>query len=203
MNATTKRPGSWQDLKREFLLQIDDAPAQTAGLWLDVWRLLIEHPWYQEQLAACARQEMRRVRAPDEWLDDVKQDAMLLLARRLRLAPDLRIDRRRAREHFPGWMGTIIRRHCQEALRRMRRLHHRTQEILDQDIGREPRLALEAKIDLSMMLDKLAEPERTVVVLSAKNWSLREIADALEFSYWKTRRIHLRGLEQLRKLLDS
>jgi RNA polymerase sigma factor (sigma-70 family) len=186
---------AWRDLKERFISATDSANNQRD--WLDVWRLFVEHPWYQEQLQLCAQRVLRRSFGPLEWLEDLKQDAMMLLARKLRGTPDMNANRELLEEHFPGWLGTIIRRDCQETLRQMRR-----RQPIGSEAVHEDRIAgrcedLEARIDFSLLLDQLPDPERTIVMLYGKGWELQEMANELGLSYWKTRRLLHQGVEQI------
>lgn len=192
---------SWRDLKDAFLSKLSESQMHEPGLWIEIWRLVIVHPWYQGELSACAERVVRRSGMPDQWIDEIKHDAMLLLARTLRHAPDLHVDREQVDQKFPGWMGTIVLRDCREALRRMRRAHTRSIPIGDAEVAVDGRSDIELQIDLSMAVDRLEDPERTVVTLFSYDVPVTEIATELNLGYWKTYRILQRGLQQLRELL--
>ncbi len=180
-------PADWCDLRDKFLAALgDDLPE---GEWLVLWRLFVEHPWYQEQLDLLAGCLVRRLGGVRPAIEDVKQDAILVLARKLRSTPDLHIDRDRAQHHFAGWMATIIRSDCLEALRRLRKPQPLSNDVVNEDRSPDRSVDLEARIDLSMLLDQLPDPQRTIVILHHKGWQISEIADELKFSYWKVRRL--------------
>jgi len=182
----------WRDLKDKFLGALEGKPVE--GSWLDVWRLFLEHPWYQEQLDLCAQRVLRRAGCSRQLLGDVKQDAMLLLARKLRKTPDLHIDHQRAEEHFPGWMETIITRDCLEALRRIRRRQPLSSEAVSDDQFAGEDADIDSQIDFSLLLDQFPDPERTIVTLYAKGWNVTQIAAELGLDYGKARRLLRRGL---------
>jgi hypothetical protein len=113
-------PSSWQDLRDRFLDECyKEGTAQ--GRWHDVWHLLSQHPWFRENLTSSAKSVLRRSGCPAEWRQDIEQQAMVLLAWRLRKMPCLGIDPVQAERHFPGWMGTIINHNCRDALRKLSR----------------------------------------------------------------------------------
>ncbi len=126
---------------------------------------------------------------------------MLLLARSLQAAPDLHLDLSRAENHFAGWMATIVMRHCQEAARKLRNHQRKVESLGDGVIASQRPSDLDACIDLNMAVEQLSDPLRAVLALHAKGWSIHESAARLGMSYWKTRRLLLEGLDQLRRLL--
>lgn len=195
-------PSSWKDLRDKFLgalLQQEDSER----MWLEIWRLLVQHPWYQAELRCCAQRVLWRGRAPLAWQKEVEHDAMLVLARELRHAPDLGLDYARAEDEFAAWLGTIIRRDCQQALRRLRRVY-RPGEALPEDLpeGHDGNRR-EVWIDIQAAVNHLNDPARTVVALYSKGLSVRQIAAELELSYWPVYRALRRGLEELRRLLSQ
>lgn len=192
---------SWQDLRDRYLEALSRPSADRPGRWLEIWRLFIEHPWYQQELQSCARAVLRSGGAPSEWQKDVEHDAMLLLVRKLRKRPDLGIDPVRAQKHFRGWMGTIITRDCRDALRRLRRLYSPSADVPKQQPAADRGPQCEARVELSLAVEQLDDPERAVLLLYANGLTIRRIAAELDLGYWRTYRAFRTGLEQLRRLL--
>lgn len=190
---------SWQDLKARFQQALSAPGNEPAGSWIAIWRLFVGHPWYASELRRLARQALRDRSAPPEWLGDVEHDAMLLLARSLRHARDLHMDRAKAEDHFPGWIATIIRRDCLQAVRRLRALYGRTVPLQDHDMSLDRQKIIEVQIDVSLAIEKLDEPERTVLLLHRKGMTTREIAGRLGLDDGKAYRILRRGMTQLRR----
>jgi RNA polymerase sigma factor (sigma-70 family) len=185
---------TWQDLLARFLAALRNrAPSP------ELWRLIVGHRWYQDQLDRCARRVLRRSGVPVQWLDDVKHEAVLLLAKALDRRRDLNLDRRRAGVHFPGWLATIITRQCQSALRPIRRQRQRMIPMGDREIGREPRLDL--SLDLRSAMKRLSPELRRIIASQAIGRSLEEIAAEQQLSYWKARRLLERGHHELRQVL--
>ena len=189
----------WQELRDQFLLT-SSAATRTTGGWLAVWRLLIEHPWYREELAAAARTAVRRVGGPLLWCEDVEQDALLLLAKKLRRDPRLGLDPLRAERLFAAWLSRIIRNDCRQSVRRLRRLSSGSRlptELPDKTCGIER----ETQFDVSAAIQQLAEPTRTVLLLYQQGFPLRKIEEHLGISYWQTWRIWRDGCSRLRVIL--
>jgi RNA polymerase sigma factor (sigma-70 family) len=184
---------TWQDLKEQYLTSLE-----RGADWLDLWQLFVEHPWYQAELQAIGERLVRRQSGFQISVDDVKQDAMMLLARKLRSSPDMHLDPERIDHSFPGWLATIIRRDCQEALRHIRRPQPQSSDAVNDDVLPARKATdLEARIDLSVCLDTLPEDLRTLVVLHTKGFEIAEMAAELEISYWKARRLLQEGLQLL------
>lgn len=198
------QPSSWQDLRDRFLAMVsqpepdEDAPPR----WLAVWHLLIEHPWYREQLSAAAGSVLRGGGYSLQWREDIEHDAILLLARQLRKAPDLYVDPLRAERHFAGWMRTITGRACKDALRQLRRKS--TTDIPSPELlpAREQRAGRDALIDLAEALEQFDEKTRAVLLLHSKGLAFRRIATELELSHWDVFSTYHKGLEKLGRRLD-
>jgi hypothetical protein len=94
---------SSEHFRTSFVRLIQTRPAN----WGTVWRLIVEHPWYQQQLHACAERLLRRFACRSQSVDDVKHEAMLLLARDVERTTDLGLNASEAGAHFVGWMRTI------------------------------------------------------------------------------------------------
>ncbi len=140
---------------------------------------------------------LRDAGLPRGWRDDVRHDAMLLLARDLQHAPDLRYDRHRNETQFPAWMRAIIKQHCRQAVRRIGRLHARAASLRDHETPMMPRPLLERRLDIKAALKKLSQPGQSVLEDYAHGVPLKQIASRMNLSYWQTYRLLRRGLRSL------
>ena len=170
--------------------------------WLEVWRLLINDDWYRAQLRRCAEQVVRSGGAPQAWVDDVEQDAVLLLARQLQRTVDLSYDLDRSPDQFGGWIRTIMFRQCREAMRGMRRRHGGHQTLQDDQNG-ATELSMDAQIDLRLAIDGLQDQERAILHLDSSGLSIAQIASRLGLTYWQVQYGRRKGLEHLRTTLGS
>lgn len=195
------KPSSWQDLRDRYLRVLSGPDAHRPGTWLLAWQLLVTHPWYRAELKSCARRVLKRHRAPLAWQMDLEHDAMLLLARKLREAPDLGVDPAQAQRHFAGWMATIITHDCRQALRRLQGLYRPSRRFPEQHATADDRGNREAWVDLNLALERLDAPERKVITLRLKGFSIRQIAARLHLNYWRAYRLFRRALKTLRRML--
>jgi DNA-directed RNA polymerase specialized sigma24 family protein len=172
--------------------------ALAAGGCLESWRAVVDRPDYQAALDRCARRVLRRTSTPLAWLQDVKHDAMLLLLRQLRHLWHHDAKRLRVDASFPLWLAGMTRRHCQEAVRKVRAGQRRTRQFEEREdfAGRE--IDHDALLDLRISIGSLALPMRTVLTQQAAGKSLHEIAAELDLTYTKVWRLSRRGIEQLR-----
>jgi DNA-directed RNA polymerase specialized sigma24 family protein len=130
-------------------------------------------------------------------------EALLAFARRLARTPDLHVDLERVDETFPAWIGAIVERACGEAIQwlaRLDRLQHGVLESIP-----DPRLeqAADARVDVNLAISEQEEPHRTLLWLSARGWSVQEIADQLDMTYWEVyRRLNAAVTRLQRRLAD-
>ena len=192
-SAGTPTP-PWQELKEAYLARLKNPAASSPA---ELWRLFARDRWFQGQLEARARKALWARVGRLDWLDDVKHEALLILAKKLAKTPDLRVKLEIVDRTFPAWIGAILERACGEAIRQLRRIHRLQLGALD-SIADERTENLDERIDLWLALDQQPEPYRTVLLLSAQGRSIQEIADQLKLTYWETyARLHA-GLSRLR-----
>ena len=110
-------PADLYDRYLAILQEVEEAD------WKCIWELMVTHPWFLNRVEQCSRTVIRKAALPAQLADDVQQEVILNFATKLQRIPDLCIDRDRAKNHFAGWMHTIILRECQMATRTLRRLH--------------------------------------------------------------------------------
>jgi hypothetical protein len=94
------------------------------------WSRLVSTSWYQENLHKCARRALRRSNSPPQWLDDLKHDAMLLLARQLAHAHDGSTAASHTKSRACLFAATLG--HCREALKRMRWANRHARQFHDE-----------------------------------------------------------------------
>jgi DNA-directed RNA polymerase specialized sigma24 family protein len=182
---------SAQDLRAQFFAALD-RPGDQPGRWLEIWRLFLDHPWYQAELKKATARVLRNMHPRGQWNEDIQHDAMLLLARHLRRAADLHVDRARARTQFSGWMATIIKRDCQQAARSLRTRLRKTRPLPRDQPAPDRTAIIESAIDIALAIDKLPEPSRTVTALYAQSWTLQQIASKLKMKYAHAARLCVR-----------
>ncbi len=194
---TTTEP--WGNLRRQFIAALKKSPRSS---WFEIWRLFLEDPWYQAELAKHARSVIRATGGSAEWLEDVKHEAALILAGKLQKKPGLGLDQQGLAEKFPASIGIIARNQCRQALKRLRRIYRTGTPLLEvQDVDTAVGFGelYERSLELSAAIDQLPEPFCTVLRLSQIGWDIRSIAKRLDISYWKAYRAFRHGLERIRR----
>lgn len=194
-------PSSWQDLRDRFLELVSIPHDVAPNRWVEIWHVLVGHPWYREQLASVARNILRNSGASLQWQEDIEHDAILLLARRVRKTSDLGIDPARAEQHFAGWMRTIITRDCRDALRKLRRQSSPNIEMPDRIPARDQQNLRESRVDLAVALNQLEEQDRKLLVLHSNGLTVLQVAVELGLTYWEAYGAFHRALQRLRRLL--
>lgn len=188
----------WHELRRCYLRALD-----SRRHWIEVWHMVASNGLYKLELERCARLAIARVNGPQDWEGDVRHDALLILARRLKTSIDLGYDRSRPESHFDRWIRRIMMRHCQEAVRRMRR-PLREGWRLDGNGESVPASGsdyIELRIDVSLAIERIADPARTILLLYGYGFSITEIAERLQMTYSQVQYARRKGLNRLKAQL--
>jgi RNA polymerase sigma factor (sigma-70 family) len=184
------------DLRRQFIATLRDAPIS----WWGVWTLLVQHECYQALLDQYARWLIYQHNTPREWLDDVKQDAILILASKLRRTPNLHYNSDRPASSFTPWLRAVVRSHCQDAIRGLRSYSARQLPLLSDPP--EKLSAVDQRIDLHSAMLLASARERAALSLFAQGYTDSEIAQLLNLTIGQARALRLRGLRFLALLLS-
>jgi RNA polymerase sigma factor (sigma-70 family) len=195
---------TWQDLYGKWKDSLNERAGedpQQPGHWFSIWRMIIGHPWFQQELHDCTGFEVRGSNLPDDLADDVEQEVILLLAGKLSRRRDLGMDVELAEETFPAFMGTIIRNGCRQVARQLRRQFVRTRSLLSPHRVLDHSTEIESFADLNLEIDELDDPQRTIVLLSLKGMTLKEIAEQIRMSYKRVCREYNHGRRRLAKTL--
>lgn len=199
----SNRNQDWEELRKEYLELLDSDRAGHGELWAVLWRLFLEDPSYQHQLHASAQSLLRRHRSRTCLLADIKQEAVLLLARKLRRAPDC-FRTVGSKACFAPSICRTISQHCLEAFRQSRR--HRGNDDIPEEVSDEVDYLqphIDRRIDISQALDQLEDPARTILMLFSHGLDLRQISQQLKLGYWTTRRHWQHGLAEMARLLGA
>ena len=198
MSSSAAAP--WEPLLNRFLALIGPT-SEPAPLWLDVWQLLLEDDWCRSELRRHAQSVLRVPASRRDQLDDLEQDAIIVLAQSLKQTPDLHADRSRLADSFPAWLGTILLNCCRMALR-VAYEDEQTSPLTDEPVDPSPPPDMdEARLALVKLIDELEEPQHSVLLLASEGYSRRQIAELLGRPYDQVRKSWKRGVEQLKRRL--
>lgn len=181
------------DLRDRLLSELEACGDSPQAGYRRLWRLIVQHPWYRRQLHLCAKRLLRGARQR-QWLEDLKHEAMLLLADELQRCPDLNLSRAVT---AGGWLRTILWRHCWQALQTLREQAAEFDEPLPGDLVAEVDDRWTELLDLQEVLETLEEDDHVLLALYAEGYTLRSISELMDCSYWQCR---LRLRQALRKV---
>ena len=174
-------PTEWDLLARDFLALVRPADGSQPSSD-DVRQLLLGSPLFVAFVRRHARGALARASAADELLDDVQQEALADLAEQLDRQPDLHVDPSMAEHTFYSWIETIVHRRCGVIVARFVKLAALNSQLFG-DVAEHPRRRTDLRIDVSQAIEKLDEPERSVLLLFHGGHSVRDIAQRLHMPY--------------------
>ena len=185
----------WEDLRDKLVAAVLAAKG-SAGLWLRIWRCVVEHPWYRVELAHCANDELAGgVRSPESQAEAGRLAAELL-AKELRRYTGIVTDQGESNQ-FGSGLKRVLRTSCRAAIQRSvgesRPTHGRA--------APESAAARERRVDASLAIARLREPERSILHLHAKGLALEEIVDRLLVTRSEAQCALRHGAGLLRRLL--
>jgi RNA polymerase sigma factor (sigma-70 family) len=185
------------ELREQFFAALDQ-PGDRSNRWLVIWRIFVEHPWYQAELHRAASRLVRKAQAPIDLIEDIQQDAMLLLGRHLQTTAGLNVDRALADELFAGWLAAIIARDCAQVMRRRRRRQRGVSidEASVESAAARPAM-IEETIDLAAAFDNLPNEHRQVLLMRLHGLRIVDIAQRLKTSKSRIGRVAQEALSLL------
>lgn len=167
--------------------------------WTEVWQKFHDNRWFKKRLNDSAGRVISQTGLPQEWKEDVKQEALIVFSRALQRDKTLGFDERRG--NFGSFISTIIYRCCQKGLRQFRRSINQA-VTADKHPLTEPMEALDDRLDLRDCVWRLDEPYQSTVRLILFGRSITEIARLTKRSERTIYRRLERAIELLRELLD-
>lgn len=162
----------------------------------ETWRLCADNPRYREELWRAAARLLRERRLPPAGVDDVAQEALLILARRLQTRPTLGFDASRGPECLLPWLRAVVRSHCQQALRGQPR--RRARELNEKWAMPAPPDPWRA--ELAEAIQSLDESSRNLVEAYRNFGAIEAVARQLGLSVSTARRRLQKALDRLRRL---
>lgn len=187
-----------QNLSHHFRTALSQ-PLPTGHLDRVIWRLIVGHPWYQDQLKRIA-QHLARYQSGLVFSEDIEQEAILLLARSLKRSPDLKFKPCQPDEQFSRWMRRIIFRDCRQALRRLCR-GQEMESLTDQPMPEDAQFLQGLRLDVRSGLELLPPKERFIIEQYLLGQSFDETASQLKVSPATVCRRYQRALYFLQQFL--
>jgi len=195
---------SWQDLfvrwKDSLAEHVGRKPRQP-GHWFSIWRMIIKHPWFQKKLCDCVNCEICSSYLAGDLAGDLEHEVILLLAGKLARRRDLGMDLELAENKFPAFIGTIVRNDCRQVARKLRRQFLRSATLAAPQLITDQIEQRQSLSEMSLEIDELEDPQRTILLLKMKGLTLKEIAEQTQINYSKVCREYHAGCRRLRQTL--
>lgn len=185
----------WKGLLDAFLGLLDREGPRASGD--QVCELFLADRWFQDLLDQRTRQAVERRAVPRNCRDDLEQTILLLFVQKARKAPNLHVKREVAKEHFGGWIWSIVDDLCLQAARRIRR-HYRFESGLVEEVENRSKQRLDQQVDVKLLVAELPVLTRTILSLFDEGYKLVEIADIVGEKYWKVSELHRGAVAYIR-----
>lgn len=196
----TQQAADWNELRDGYLRRIHEASVKGTQGWNSAWRFLVAHRCYQRELDRRARRVLRATRCGSDWLDDVKQEAVLALSRDIRRETERGTPLDESR--FVGWLCCVTSRNCQKAVWNIQR--NRAASLVERDVedhsGRWP--AIEGRLDVAILVHELSEIERSAISLWLEGQTPTDMAFLFGKSPQTVRRVLRTAVNRLRQLVS-
>lgn len=163
----------------------------------DTWRAFAANERYQYELRTAAARLLRQRRLSAQRAEDVVQDALLMLAKRLERHSNLGFDPRYGREHFLGWLRALVYSQCRQVLRRQRSQERRGPPI-DNEWAAVHAATAGWRAEMADAIQSLDEPLREIVDAFARWGSIAAVAERLDLSSSTAWRRFRQAVKQLR-----
>jgi len=155
--------------------------SEEATDYRETWRVFVANPRYWRELQSAALGVVRARRLPAECVADVTQEALIVLAERLRRRGNLGFRRQFGEERFLAWIRAVIRSHCRHAADRQRSREPRAAE-LDGDWAAYHTPSADRRAELADAVASLDKPLCDVVQAYWQAGSIEPVAAQLGLS---------------------
>lgn len=184
-----------QQSSHDQLASIHHQACQNNASADELLALFCGHPWFRCQLDRSARKVSNQWRLLTGSEDDVRQEALLRFASMLKRNPTLGYFATRG--SYAAYLGRLIQRCCQHG---GRRLHPKGQrlELVENLVQVDRQSQLDQRLDLNDMLNRVSQPQQSVLRMKLEGWSLEEIASVYEKSKRTISRWLQQGADQIR-----
>lgn len=163
-----------------------------------IWRQMLADPWFCAEVRIQAMRLVGRRHLDEGWCDDITQEVVVQLQRKLSRRCDLGADAAQIRGHFAGWLGTIIKNACIDSLKRQTphaQFAGTINPAVDKTWQNDLRLDL---LEVALTLD---DRQKMVVLLNLKGYTIKATAEALDLTPWKVHDALAKAKRQLAKAL--
>jgi DNA-directed RNA polymerase specialized sigma24 family protein len=162
----------------------------------ETWRVFAVNETYRRELQSAAVGLLRAHRRTRERVAEVTQEALVVLAERLRERGDLGFCPHYGKERFLAWIRAVARSHCRHALDRQQ-VRQRCRSELDREWAACSAQPAAWRGELAEAVESLDEPLRAVAAAYWRLGSVGAVAEQLGLSTttaWRRFRAAVRKL---------
>ena len=190
----------WECLRDAFLGLLEaDGPRVCSK---QICELFFADSWFLGLVEQRARQAVESHVVPRNCREDLEQTILVLFLLKARRAPDLHVKRDLVKEHFGGWIWSVVDDLGLQAIRTIRRLY-RFEATLFDDVASRGKQNLDRQVDVKLLVAELPKLTQTILSLFDEGHNLTEIADLVGEKYWKVCQLHRDAIAYLRKCLGK
>lgn len=169
--------------------------------WSEIWIQLYRDSWFRRKLNQSAIRVLHKLALPLGWKQDVTQEALLILARQLQRNRTLGYDSHRGQ--LSSFLSTVIYRSCLKSVRALNGPRHHSLEKVSNEPFFESTPQVQESLDLHDCIERLDEPERSIVEQIIKGKSVPEIARGMNRSPRTIYRRMEEAKRHIRKQLET
>jgi DNA-directed RNA polymerase specialized sigma24 family protein len=141
-----------------------------------VWRQVLDNPWFRAEVRVQAARLVGQRKLDERWCDEMAQNIVVQLRRKLSNKYDLGADADELRESFPRWMRKIIRNACIDTLRRESRHDH---AMLIDKTGIDKTWQTDLRLDMLATAQSLDDLQCTAVLYNLQGYTIEATARVL------------------------
>lgn len=188
-----RAPIAWKDLQKVYLGFLSARSSSDNDLWLAIWQRFLEHSYFRRRARQIARTRLRALNRTADSEFDLLAVALTMFAKRIQAPCDTETVQR-IRHDFRGWLTSVLVEDCQSALLSMPRYARQRRRHLATDSSMPDSIHIRAH----ELVARLADPQRSVLLLHLSGLSLSKIAEALDLSSSRVDCLIRIGVEMLR-----
>ena len=175
--------------------QLESLFQETAKDWSDIWMRLYRNSWFRKKLDQSAIRVLRNLALPLGWKHDVTQEAWLILARQLQRNRTLGYDSHRGQ--LNSFLSTVVYRCCLKSVRKLNGPRHKSIDKISNEPFFESTPQVQESLDLRDCIERLDEPERSIVEQIVNGKTVPEIAREMN----RSPRTIYRRMEEAKRLI--
>jgi len=167
-----------------------------------VWLLIVEHERYKKLVQSCAKNAVRRSPLPWDWWEDVADEAIIRLTKRLSKDVYLEVDPDQTDQGFLPRLATVTRDLCKQAVRNEIRKSAKQESEVNVEGLQANAAPSDVFIDFGSALSQLNDRQRLAIVMRFfERRTTQQVADEMGLTHRQAEYAVKQALERLRRLM--